>query len=99
MLEQVHNHITSELSQNTKTDTIFILTAIFLNLVTLGINSGFIKESRTNSSFLVVMFIFVCLIIVVNGVVVLGLMKGKQTREKLLKGLIEMYRDKEVDKY
>jgi len=99
MLEQVHNHITSELSQNTKTDTIFILTAIFLNLVTLGINSGFIKESRTNSSFLVVMFIFVCLIIVVNGVVVLGLLKGKQTREKLLKGLIDMYRDKEVDKY
>lgn len=99
MLEHVHNHITSELSQNTKTDTIFILTAIFLNLITLGINSGFIKESRTDSSFLIVMFIFVCLIIVVNSVVVLGLVKGKQTREKLLKGLIDMYRDKEVDKY
>lgn len=99
MLEHVHNHITSELSQNTKTDTIFILTAIFLNLVTLGINSGFSKDSRTDSSSLIVMFIFVSLIIVVNSVVVLGLLKGKQTREKLLKGLIDMYRDKEVDKY
>jgi len=28
MIEYVHNHITSELQQNTKTDTIFILTAI-----------------------------------------------------------------------
>ena len=32
-------------------------------------------------------------------VVVFGLIKGKQTRTKLLKGLISMYQDKNVDKY
>jgi hypothetical protein len=45
------------------------------------------------------MFVFVCLIIVVNLVTVIGLIKGKRTREKLLKGLIDMYKDQNVDKY
>jgi hypothetical protein len=45
------------------------------------------------------MFVFICLIIVVNLVAVIGLIKGKSTREKLLKGLIDMYKDQNVDKY
>lgn len=99
MIEHVHKHITSELGQNTRTDTIFILTAISINLITLGINSGFIKESRTNTSYLIVMLIFASLIIVVNIVVIFGLLKGKQTRSKLLNGLLNMYKDQNVDKY
>ena len=99
MIEHVHNHITSELQQNTKTDIIFILTSIFLNLITLAINSGMSRESRSDPATLIVMYIFVILIIVVNTVVVIGLIKGKQTREKLLNGLINMYKDQNVDKY
>ena len=45
------------------------------------------------------MYVFICLIIVVNLVAVIGLIKGKNTREKLLKGLIDMYKDQNVDKY
>jgi hypothetical protein len=99
MIEYVHKHITSELEQNTRTDTIFILTSIVLNLITLAVNSGISKDSRTNASTLIVMFVFVSLIIVVNVVIVIGLIKGKLTRAKLLKGLIEMYKDQHVDKY
>lgn len=99
MIEHVHHHITSELQQNTKTDIIFILAAIVLNLVTLAINSGLVDDSRTDDSKLVVMFIFVILVVMVNPVVIFGLFKGKQTRERLLNGLMTMYKDKEVDKY
>jgi len=99
MIEHVHNHITSELNQNTRTDTIFILTSIFLNLITLAVNSGISEESRTNNSSLIVMFVFVSLIVLVNSVVVIGLIKGKETRKKLLRGLIAMYKDQNVDKY
>jgi len=99
MIEHVHRHITSELQQNTRTDTIFILTAILLNLITLAINSGMVEKSRTDNSMLIVMFLFVVLIVLVNIVVVFGLIKGKQTRMKLVSGLLKMYKDKEVDKY
>jgi hypothetical protein len=99
MLEHVHNHITSELQQNTKTDIIFILTSIALNLITLGINSGMVERSRTDSSTLIVMFVFVALIVLVNIVVIIGLVKGRQTRMKLINGLINMYRDQNVSKY
>ncbi|MEI8006628.1 MAG: hypothetical protein WCI48_10505 [Bacteroidota bacterium] len=99
MLEQLHNHITKELEQNTKTDTIFILTSIVLNLITLGVNSGMVEKSRTQNSSLMVMFIFVVLIVVVNLVVVIGLLKGRQTRVKLTNGLISMYKDQNVSKY
>ena len=40
MIERVHEHITGELGANARTDTIFVLTAIILNLIALGINSG-----------------------------------------------------------
>lgn len=99
MIDQVHKHIIAELQQNTKTDTIFILTAIILNLITLAVNSGMSEQSRTDNASLIVMFIFVSLIIVVNIVVIIGLLKGKQTRQGLLKGLVKMYEDKGVDKY
>jgi len=99
MLEHVHNHITSELQQNTRTDIIFILAAIILNLITLAINSGIAEESQTDSSMLLVMFIFVALLVLVNVVVIFGLLKGKQTRVKLLNGLMSMYRDQKVEKY
>jgi len=99
MLEHVHNHINSELQQNTKTDTIFILAAILLNLIALAVNSGMAEESRDKDNLLTVMFLFVLLILVVNIVVIFGLLKGKQTRKKLLNGLIQMYKDEGVDKY
>lgn len=99
MIEHVHQHITSELQQNTRTDTIFILTSILLNLITLAINSGLAENSRTDTSQLVVMFIFVILIVVVNIVVIFGLLKGRQTRSKLINGLLKMYKDQDVDKY
>ena len=99
MIEYVHQHITSELQQNTKTDTIFILSAILLNLIALAVNSAMAENSRDNESLIVAMFLFVALIIVVNIVVIFGLFKGKQTRSKLIQGLIMMYRDKKVDKY
>jgi hypothetical protein len=99
MIEHVHTHITSELQQNTKTDIIFILSSIVLNLITLAVNSGMVEKSRTDSTILVVMFIFVALVILINVVAIFGILKGKQTRTKLLNGLISMYRDQHVEKY
>ena len=99
MIKRVHEHIISELQQNSKTDTIFIVAAIFLNLLTLGINSSIAGQSQKNATHFIVMLIFATLVIVVNAVVILGLSKGKQTRSKLLTGLLKMYKDKEVDGY
>ena len=99
MIEHVHNHITSELQQNTKSDIIFILSSILLNLITLAVNSGMVEKSRTDNSALTVMFVFVFLLVVVNIVVIFGLLKGKETRMKLINGLLSMYKDQNVAKY
>lgn len=99
MIEYVHKHIVSELQQSAKTDIIFILSSIILNLITLAINAGSAEKSRTDETILVVMFIFVGLVILINIVAIVGLLKGKQTRTKLLNGLITMYKDQQVDKY
>ena len=99
MIEQVHNHIISELQQNARTDTVFILTAIFLNLISLGINSAISSNSRTQTNLFVVMFILVALVLVVNFIVIFGILKGKQTRFKLISGLLKMYKDQNVDGY
>ena len=98
MIERVHEHIIQELGTNTRTDTIFILTAIFLNLITLGINSG-IASADQDGTQTIVMFTFVALIIVVNLVVEIGLIRGRQMRRKLLNGLLNMYKDQGVEGY
>jgi hypothetical protein len=99
MIERVHEHIMNELQQNARTDTIFVQTAIILNFITLAINSIIAAESRTNTSLFIVMFIFVSLTIVVNLVVIQGMLKGKQTRNILLSGLMKMYKDQGVEGY
>jgi hypothetical protein len=45
------------------------------------------------------MLIFVALIIVVNFVAEIGLIRGRQMRGKLLKGLMKMYKDQGVEGY
>ena len=99
MIERVHEHIITELQQNTRTDTIFILAAILLNLLALGVNSAVALGSNKDATTWVVFFTFVCLVIVVSFVVEVGLLKGKQTRIKLIGGLLKMYKDQGVEGY
>jgi hypothetical protein len=99
MIEYVHKHITSELQQNTRTDIIFIITAILLNLLALGINSALAEGSRDETDLFVVMFVIVALVLVVNAIVIIGLLKGKQSRGRLINGLVKMYDDQNVAGY
>jgi len=99
MIERVHEHIIAELQQNARTDTIFILAAILLNLLALGVNSGVASGRDNDTTMWIVFFTFVCLVVVVNFVAEVGLIKGRQTRMKLLSGLLKMYKDQEVDGY
>ncbi len=98
MIERVHEHILGELGTNARTDTIFVLTAIILNLITLGINSG-IASSNGGTTETIVMFTFVALILIVNFVSEIGLIRGRQMRKKLLNGLLKMYKDQGVEGY
>ena len=99
MIERVHEHIITELQQNTRTDTIFILAAILLNLLSLGINSVVAQDSNKDATAWIVFFTFVCFVIVISFVVEVGLLKGKQTRIKLISGLLKMYKDQGVAGY
>ncbi|MFC1987073.1 hypothetical protein ACFLVH_00770 [Chloroflexota bacterium] len=99
MIERVHEHIIGELNSNTRTDTIFVLTAIILNLITLGINSGIASGGERSGTATIVMFTFVALILVVNFVAEIGLIRGRQMRKKLLTGLLKMYKDQGVEGY
>lgn len=98
MIQRVHEHIIGELNTNTRTDTIFVLTAIILNLIGLGVNSG-LAGSQDNTTATIVMVTFVVLIIVVNLVAEIGLIRGRQMRRKLLNGLLKMYKDQGVEGY
>ncbi len=99
MIERVHEHIVAELHQNARTDTVFIIAAILLNLLALGVNSGVASGRDNDATMWIVFFTFVCLVIVVNFVAEVGLIKGRQTRMKLLNGLLKMYKDQGVDGY
>jgi hypothetical protein len=101
MIERVHEHLSSELRQSARTDTVFVLTAILLNLVLLAVNSivaGEAGESSEQAS-TIVMFAFITLQAFVSVAAVFGLLRGKKVRLLILDGLLRMYRDQKVDTY
>ena len=104
MLKEVHDHITSELTQGSRTDTIFVITAIVFNLIVLGINSGIAGSAndaynRDTLSNDILLIVFTILLLLVNGMPTFLRTKPLPTRQKLLSGMIEMYKDNAVDKY
>ena len=102
MQEQVHDHIVSELGHSSRTDTIFVVTAVVFNLIVLGINSGVsvaAVEGGSSSVNDVVLAVFIAMTVLLNVIAVAALTLGRRTRRLLLGGLVAMYRDNEVDKY
>ena len=98
MIEKVHDHIIDELDTNTRTDLIFVLTGIVLNLIILGINSA-IASGGGDGATITIFGALVVLLLVVNLVVEVGLIKGRGTRKKLLDGILKMYKDQNVEGY
>jgi len=102
MLEQVHQHIVSELRQSARTDTIFVVTAVVFNLIVLGINSAVASEAASpggEASNDLILAVFIAMSLLVNGIAITALYFGRGTRNKLLGGLLAMYRDNDVDQY
>jgi hypothetical protein len=102
MLEQVHQHIVSELQQSSRTDTIFVVTAVVFNLIVLGINSAVADTAASNGGDAasdIILGVFIAMSLLVNSIAVTALLFGKGTRDKLLNGLLTMYRDNSVDQY
>ena len=102
MLNQVHDHIVSELNQSSRTDTIFVITAIVFNLIVLGINSGLADAGSgrgDNTVNDIVLTVFILMTILINSIAIAALNLGKGTRQMLLDGLVVMYKDNDVEKY
>lgn len=102
MLGQVHDHIVKELGESSRTDTIFVLTAIIFNLIVLGINFGVASEAAlgdSDATYDIILAIFIVMTALLNLVAMVALVVGRRTRRVLLDGLVEMYRDNDVDKY
>lgn len=101
MIKEIHDHITNELQQNTKTDTVFVLTSVALNLVILAINWGVAAPNQGKhepyKDF--ILSILIVAVVIINLLVAKALLSGRDTRLKLLSGLIRMYQDNGVDKY
>ena len=102
MLGQVHDHIVSELRESSRTDTIFVLTAIVFNLIVLAINFGVATEAAAEenaATYDIILAVFIIMTVLLNVIAVAALALGRRTRNMLLRGLIAMYRDNDVDKY
>ena len=102
MLGQAHDHIVKELSDSSRTDAIFVLTAIVFNLVVLAINASVsvaAAEENATNTYDLVLVVFIVLTVLLNGLAVAALILGRRTRRMLLAGLVAMYADNDVDQY
>jgi hypothetical protein len=102
VLEKIHDHIVSELGHSSRTDTIFVVTAVVFNLIVLGVNSAIsiaATERDASATNDVVLAIFIVMTLLLNTIAVTALILGRRTRRTLLSGLVAMYQDNDVDTY
>jgi hypothetical protein len=106
MIEKLHDHMTAELGQSSRTDTIFVVVAVAFNLIVLASNTAIAgmaasnRDSTTRSAGPdMILAVFVVMTLLVNAVALGGLIGGMRTRLKLLDGLSRMYADHGIDKY
>lgn len=101
MIREIHEHITKELQQNARTDTVFVLSAVALNLVILGISWGLAEPGRYGHEFDndIILSLLIVAVLIINFLISKALLSGRDARLKLLSGLIKMYQDNGVDKY
>lgn len=102
MLDKIHDHIVSELGHSSRTDTIFVVTAIIFNLIVLGVNSGISAAAVDSDETFVadlILVVFILMTLLINAISIVALNLGRRTRKMLLDGLVGMYRDHDADKY
>ena len=112
MKDRMHEQMAAELRQNTRTDTMVVITAILLNLLFLGINSGFANSVRDyeyspsgierigiNVTALIILVILFALVIAINFFALRIISRGKERRAKLMAGLMKMYQEEGMEQY
>ncbi len=101
MLERVHEHVVSEIQQSARTDTVFVVTAVLFNLIVLGINWAVAASGTGDNASVAADWVFGLLLIItifINVVAVSALNAGRNTRLRLINGLLSMYKDSGVDR-
>jgi hypothetical protein len=112
MKDRMHEQMSAELKQNTRTDTIVVITSIILNLLFLGINSGVassvheyeynmsnIRIENLNVTALVILVILFAMVIAINFFSLRIIAKGKERRARLMAGLMKMYQEEKTEQY
>ncbi|MGB2963507.1 MAG: hypothetical protein WBB69_05925 [Anaerolineales bacterium] len=101
MIKKLHDQITTELGQSSRTDTIFVVTAIIFNLVVLGINSAMADNASWGQDLMdnLIFYVFIVVTLLINIASLTALLIGRRTRNRLLDGLIRLYKDNNVDQY
>ncbi|MBN1424966.1 hypothetical protein JXA88_10450 [Candidatus Fermentibacteria bacterium] len=101
MLSHLHTHVVSELQQSSRTDTVFVVTAVLFNLVVLGINWGVAASqgAEADATKDLILAVLVAATILINFFCFKALRAGRHTRARLTGGLIALYKDQEIDRY
>jgi len=98
ILERLHEHIIQELQQNSKSETVFVIMAVLMNIVAMAVNSGLASNSEKSVN-VAVFIVLTMLVLVINWIAYGGLKKGQQSKTKLLAGLVKLYQEQGVSHY
>ena len=80
MIKEIHEHITNELQQNARTDTVFVLSSVVLNLVILAKNWNVASGQRSYDDMILSLLVVAALII--NFIIAKALLAGRDMRHK-----------------
>ncbi|MDA1191929.1 MAG: hypothetical protein O3A46_09640 [Candidatus Poribacteria bacterium] len=97
MLDRLHQHLLMELGQNTRSNAVFVLVSILMNLMTTAFNATLAADDRVVTKAMLI--VTMAVVVIVNITAIMGLQNGKEAKARLLNGLIRLYEQEQVAQF
>lgn len=99
MIEKIHDHLVSQLDRSSKSDTVFVISAVLFNILVMFVNWVQASSIASGRGSMAIFGIFLVGALVVSGAALIALVNSKQICIRCHEALEKIYEKEGVSDY
>lgn len=99
MIEKIHDHLVSELDRSSKSDTVFVISAVLFNILVMFINWAQASSIASGGGSIAIFGIFLVGVLVVSGAALAALINSRRICIRCHEALEKIYEKEGVSDY
>jgi len=99
MIEKIHDNLVSELDRSSKSDTVFIISAVLFNMLVMFINWTQASSLSNGRGSIAIFLVFLVGVLVVSGVALFSLINSKKICIRCHEALEKIYEKNGVSEF